>query len=152
MSRLCPYDSLYWFIFCLSDAFLPRRIMNTADSQSIPVLSRSGSLLLPRPLLGFFMSRRKGCVSADVVVSSSFSIFSFLKSLQIDNVICGKTCRPECWVNFLCGYWIKVSKCRYRVTVPRGNTLLKIACFCVWLEKPHRAWTVYGILFGRKRI
>lgn len=66
MSRLCPYDSLYWFIFCLSDAFLPRRIMNTADSLSIPVLSRSGSLLLPSPLLGFFMSRRKGCVSADV--------------------------------------------------------------------------------------
>lgn len=66
MSRLCPYDSLYWFIFCLSDAFLLRRIMNTADSLSIPVLPRSGSLLLPRPLLGFFMSRRKGCVSADV--------------------------------------------------------------------------------------
>ena len=78
MSRLCPYDSLYWFIFCLSDAFLPRRIMNTADSLSIPVLSRSGSLLLPRPLLGFFMSRRKGCVSAGIHTLFHFPLSIFI--------------------------------------------------------------------------
>lgn len=146
MSRLCPYDSLYWFIFvCLMLFYWDGLWILRTACQSLFCPEAVASSFLVHCLAFSCQGGRVVCLLM-FVVSYSFSIFSFLKSLQIDNVICGKTCRPECWVNFLCGYWIKVYKCRYRVTVPRENTLLKIACFCVWLEKPHREWTVYGIL------